>query len=207
MNELAYILEQWDLILDGSPMPIIVVDKTRVDLAKMFKDLKYRKGAEIGTARGSYAITMRLNNPNVELYCIDAWLSYDGLDDYPDQGILSNYYISAQKRLEPYKNIKIINDLSMDAVKQFADGSLDFVYIDANHQFPYVAEDVFYWSKKVRKGGIVAGHDYLLDRREDGFVHVKEVIHAYTEAFDISPWFVVDKCTKKRAGSWFWVKR
>jgi len=207
VNELAYILDAWDLILDGSPMPIIIVDKTRVDLAKMFKELGYARGAEIGTARGSYAITMRLNNPNVELYCIDAWRSYKGLDDYPDQGLLSNYYTSAKKRLGQYKNIKIINDLSMDAVKRFADNSLDFVYIDANHQFPYVAEDVFYWSKKVRKGGIVAGHDYLLERREDGLVQVREVVNAYAEAFGITPWFVVDKCTAKRAGSWFWVKR
>jgi hypothetical protein len=39
----------------------------------------------------------------------------------------------------------------MDALNDFEDDSLDFVYIDGNHEFPYVAEDLFHWSKKVRK--------------------------------------------------------
>jgi len=94
----------------------------------------------------------------------------------------------------------------MDAVKMFDDGSLDFVYIDANHEWPFVTQDIFYWSKKVRSGGIVSGHDYLKVKRPDGLVQVKEVVHAYAEAFDISPWFVIDECIEKRAGSWFWVK-
>ena len=59
----------------------------------------------------------------------------------------------------------------------------------------------------MRPGGIVSGHDYLKVPREDGLVQVKEAVKeavkGYTDAFNISPWFVVDV---RRAGSFFWVK-
>ena len=205
MNELDYIMDNWDLVDVDSP--ILLPNKNRVDLAKLFRELGYIVGAEIGTARGSYAITLSINNPKCKLYCVDAWESYIGLNDYPEQNKLTEYFSAAKHRLKQYKNVEITRELSMNAVNQVADGSLDFVYIDANHEFPFVAEDIFHWSQKVRPGGIVSGHDYLAEQRKDGMVHVKEVVHAYTEAFNIAPWFVVDKCTLDRAGSFFWVKQ
>ena len=33
-------------------------------------------------------------------------------------------------------------------------------YIDANHTFEHVYADIGYWLLKVRKGGIISGHDY-----------------------------------------------
>jgi len=202
---LEYIIDKWAVDV-SQEMPVQLFGTDRVTLAKLFSELGYRKGAEIGTARGSYAITLCVNNPNLKLYCVDAWATYDGLNDYKDQNQLDEYLAHAMRRLEPYKGVEIVYSKSMDAVKQFADGSLDFVYIDANHEFPYVAEDLFYWSKKVKSGGIVSGHDYLKIPRKDGLIQVREVVKAYTEAFNIKPWFVVDKCTEKRAGSFFWVK-
>jgi predicted O-methyltransferase YrrM len=202
----AYIVNKWELDVRAE-MPIHIPKTTRADIAKLYKELDYRKGAEIGTARGSHAITMMVNNPGMKLYCIDAWSTYDGCNDFTDQNKLTEYHNAAKQRLNEYQGIKIINEFSMDAVKRFKDNSLDFVYIDANHEFPYVAEDLFYWSKKVRPGGIVAGHDYLLEPRADGLIQVREVVKAYTEAFNISPWFVVDKATLNRAGSFFWVKQ
>lgn len=202
---LEYIIDKWSVDVTQE-MPIMLPGTDRVTLARLFAELGYKTGAEIGTARGSYAITLSINIPRLKLYCVDAWSTYTGLNDYTDQNQLDEYLAHAMKRLEPYKGIEIVYSLSMDAVKKFADGSLDFVYIDANHEFPYVAEDLFYWSKKVRSGGIVSGHDYLKVKRKDGMVQVKEVVHAYTEAFNIKPWFIVDKCTLKNAGSFFWVK-
>lgn len=202
---LEYIIDKWAVDV-SQEMPVQLFGTDRVTLARLFSELGYRTGAEIGTARGSYAITLCVNNPKLKLYCVDAWATYDGLNDYTDQNQLDEYLAHAMKRLEPYKGVEIVYSKSMDAVKQFADGSLDFVYIDANHEFPYVAEDLFYWSKKVKSGGIVSGHDYLKVKRKDGTVQVKEVVHAYTEAFGIRPWFVVDKATLNRAGSFFWVK-
>lgn len=205
-ESLNYIISKWDLDVNQD-LPIYIPDSNRVDLAKLFAELDYHKGAEIGTARGSYAITMSVNIPKLQLFCVDSWSTYDGLNDYTDQNQLDEYLSTAMRRLKSYKGVELIYAKSMDAVKQFKDESLDFVYIDANHEFPYIAEDLFYWSKKVRSGGIVSGHDYLKTPRKDGMVQVREVVHAYTEAFNIKPWFVVDKATLKKAGSFFWVKQ
>ena len=55
----------------------------------------------------------------------------------------------------------------MDAVVDVADESLDFVFIDADHKYVSVCEDIREWSKKVRIGGIVSGHDYYKTRGEN----------------------------------------
>jgi predicted O-methyltransferase YrrM len=202
-DNLKYIMHKWDLD-KRQRMPIEIQGTARLTLACLFKELGYRTGAEIGTYSGSFAITLSINNPGFKLYCIDAWATYDGLNDYTDAGYLADIFKLATRRLKPYKDIEIIRELSMDAVKRFEDESLDFVYIDANHEFPYVAEDIFYWEKKVKPDGIVSGHDYLQIPREDGLIQVKEVVHAYTEAFNVSPWFLMG--AKESTQSWFWVK-
>ena len=49
---------------------------------------------------------------------------------------------------------------SDQAVHHFKDESLDFVFIDANHEYEEVKKDIELWYPKVKKGGIFAGHDY-----------------------------------------------
>ena len=102
----------------------------------------------------------------------------------------------------------------MDAVKDFADESLDFVYIDANHEFKYVTEDIFEWSKKVRKGGAIAGHDYFYAKqRKFDNIHVRYVVDAYTATFRIHPWYVLGRKEKVEGEvrdqfrSFMWIKQ
>ena len=81
----------------------------------------------------------------------------------------------------------------MDAVQDFDDASLDFVYIDGAHDFKNVADDVSEWTKKVKIGGIVFGHDYKRSRDTGGKypVDVKDVVQAYTYSHKIDPWFIL----------------
>jgi len=101
----------------------------------------------------------------------------------------------------------------MDAVKDFKNESIDFVYIDGNHGFKFVTEDICEWSKKVRKGGVIAGHDYIYSA--DTRIHhqdVKHVVDAYTRACRLR-WYVLgseDKLPgekRDRSRSWFWIKQ
>ncbi len=204
-NVLAYILEKWGLSIHQE-MPIEIPGTTRRFLTLLFAELDYRKGAEIGTLRGNFAYLLAKNNPNAELACIDSWTAYDDYRCHTNTAKLGICHVQAKERLSPFPNVRLINEFSMDAVKQFDDESLDFVYIDANHEWPYVTQDIFYWAKKVRPGGIVSGHDYLKEHREDEFVQVAAAVHGYTEAFNIRPWFVMDECSIDKAGSFFWVK-
>ena len=202
-NELAYITQRFNVDID-QPSPIhIDIELHRVELAKLYSILGYTAGAEIGTATGGYASILTENNRRAAIYCIDPWEVYEDFSIYGVDDSMERNYQKAMIRLSPYKNVRIIRKYSMDALKQFKDRSLDFVYIDANHTLPYIMQDIVGWTRKVRKGGIVAGHDYLEPPLESDKVHVRQAVMEYTEAFDINPWFTIG--TTERALSWLWV--
>lgn len=49
---------------------------------------------------------------------------------------------------------------SPDICSAFSDNSIDFIYIDALHDYESVKKDLHGWYPKVKKGGILSGHDY-----------------------------------------------
>ena len=99
----------------------------------------------------------------------------------------------------------------MDALADFEDESLDFVYIDGDHNFRFIAEDIYEWPKKVKKGGVIAGHDYTtLDGpglyAADCYA-VKCIVDAYTRCFQIPKWYLLGKEREvDKYRSWFWIK-
>ena len=210
MDALKYILDKYGLDI-RQPLPIEIPNVGRVTLAALFGELGYKVGAEVGTERGKFAEIICNSNHGVKLYCIDPYETYTGYRDYLDHTILDGAYLDAKKHLSGY-DVEFVKEYSMDAVRHFADESLDFVYIDANHEWPYVSQDVYYWSKKVRPGGIVSGHDYYRSHIRDSKCHVKTVVAAYAYAFYINPWFILGADAKipgtirDNSRSWFWVK-
>ncbi|OGM04429.1 hypothetical protein A2129_01910 [Candidatus Woesebacteria bacterium GWC1_42_13] len=179
-----------------SPIKLAKINRTIV--AQMFSELGLKTGAEIGVAEGIYSKVLFDNIPGLKLYGIDIWNNYPGYTELADPEKL---YTDAQERLKPY-NCPLIKKFSMDAVKDFADGSLDFVFIDGGHDFKNVACDICEWSKKVRAGGVVFGHDYKFHQafvqktpghyaRLRHAIEVKIVAEAYRDAKGISPWFEI----------------
>jgi len=131
----------------------------RTELAKYFNKLGFKRGAEIGVADGRYSLTLCENIPNLELICVDPYKQYEDNVHDGSQKQLDKCLRTAIERLEKY-NAVFYKDMSLVAAERIVGGSLDFVYIDANHLFDYVMQDIIQWTKKVRKGGIVSGHDY-----------------------------------------------
>ena len=123
--------------------------KDRIELAKLFKELGFKVGAEIGVFQGSYSRALCRYNPDLLLYSIDAWIGQKH----------EKMHERAINKLKGYNAI-LIKEESSVAVKRFEDNSLDFVYIDADHRYPAVLKDLTLWTPKVRSGGIVSGHDY-----------------------------------------------
>ena len=192
-------------------MPIEIPNFGRDNLASLFAELGFKSGAEIGVETGAYSEILLKNNPGLKLYSIDPWKAYEGFRDYTVQDKLDSLYKESKARLAPYPNSKIIRKFSMDAVKDFADSSLDFVYIDGNHSFLNIANDIVEWSKKIRTGGIISGHDYVRHRPHMN-IHVKQVVNAYTDAYSVKPWFVLGSYEeipgqiRDNSRSWMWVK-
>jgi hypothetical protein len=230
VNTLDYILNKFNIAIragqppleasGGQPptkafedrrMPIEIPNFGREDLAGLLGELGFGFGAEIGVETGEYSETLCRRNPGLQLYCVDAWRAYSGYREHVSQEKLDAFYETAKARLEPL-GCTLIRKFSMEAVKGFMPHTLDFVYIDANHEYRHVVEDISEWIKRIRPGGIIAGHDYM-KRVGSGYqVHVVEAVQGYTTAYHIRPWFVLGSKdvregeTRDRPRSWMWVK-
>jgi hypothetical protein len=189
--------------------PIILNESRFSEFPKRLRKLGFKVGAEIGVARGFYAKCLFIRIPKLKLYLIDPWKSYgDYVEHHDDKGqvILDACLEKAKERLKGY-NVEFIRKTSMEAVKDFKDESLDFVFIDGNHSFEYVVEDIAQWSKKVRKGGIVSGHDYWnsIDRgQEIKLCQVKDAVDAWTKTNQIKEWFIG---SEDKSPFWYYVKQ
>ena len=158
---------------------------SKYDLLKHFAELGFTKGAEIGVAEGKFAESMFKAIPNLDLYCIDIWRPYRGNRWGGSRERNKHHFKATVNRLYPYK-AHILREMSMDAVKRFRPGSLDFVFIDANHSFDYVVQDLVEWTKRVRIGGIVFGDDYYeFDCGKQNYGGVVKAVDAYTNAHGI----------------------
>ena len=198
-------------IIDGLNLEgwqVEIPDCGRDDLPEFFKEMGFRVGAEIGVRKGDFSEV--ICKAGLKLYGIDPWRVYaDYVDPYSQQKMDAAKAIVIA-RMKGYDFVPI-QKTSMEAVKDFGDGSLDFVYIDGNHSFKYVVEDIWEWSKKVKKGGIISGHDYLYLSREPHALDVKYVLDAYTRASKLPKWYVLGRRfpppgeKRDRERSWFWI--
>jgi len=199
-DALDFIRRKYKVKIKGEQL--IKLPGKRETLAKLLSEIELSKGVEVGIEQGRFSEVLCKSNPNIELYSVDAWTAYKGYRDHVSQKKLDGFYEKVKKLLKPY-NCKVIKGFSMDVVKQFKDESLDFVYIDGNHEFLQTTQDIAEWSKKVRKGGIVAGHDFRRGDRK-WVCHVKDVVQAWTYAHGIKPWFIFKD---EKSPSWFYVKQ
>jgi predicted O-methyltransferase YrrM len=216
MKTLDYIKKKYQLRYKV-PMPIELPITRTTGLTKLFKELGFKTGAEIGVSNGFYSKWLLSSIRGLKLYCIDPYEVYDDLIETHalfTQDMENQAYENAKKRLARW-NPEIIRKRSMDAVKDFKDNSLDFVFIDGNHTFQYCMNDVAEWEKKVRPGGIIAVHDFwnsvdrkklyveLMEKRDRiKLCQVKDVAFAWTKTNFITPWFI----TQEYCSSWFYVK-
>jgi hypothetical protein len=116
--------------------------------------------AEIGCYTGESTEFFNKCGKFKEIYSIDPWESNVDYNELP----LDNMDVVEQlfdKRIATFKTlVHKIRETSMQAVNRFSDSFFDFVYIDGNHEYDYVKEDIVKWLPKVKLNGIIAGHDY-----------------------------------------------
>jgi hypothetical protein len=118
--------------------------------------------AEIGVCEGTFTEYILRNTLFSKLLLIDPYINFEK-DDYVD-GInkcdMEQYLNNCKNKIQSYRNnIEFIRKTSSEAVKEIPDNSLDVLYIDGNHEYRYVIEDLINYWPKVRPGGIVFGDD------------------------------------------------
>jgi predicted O-methyltransferase YrrM len=144
---------------------------------------------EVGVWKGMSACFMAVEIINsgkkIKFDCVDTWEPFDW-----DTGISKSEYTDLYniflENIEPVKNnINIIKSLSWEASSNYEDESLDFVFIDAGHDYESIKKDLISWLPKVKKGGVIAGHDYYY---KPIFDTVDEIIGEQNVRYQNSCW-------------------
>lgn len=132
----------------------------------------YVMGAEIGVKEGRFIEFLLANNPNLTMLAVDPWEAQpEGNEDYLGWDFNSIYKQYRQK-ISPYLGRVIeIREYSHIAADSIPDIHLDFVFIDAQHDYESVKQDIGLWLPKVRKGGLICGHDH-----DDNFPGVVQAV-------------------------------
>jgi hypothetical protein len=97
---------------------------------------------------------------NIKCYAVDTWKGSSEHQSY-DEIINDTLYDIFLNNIKCLSHVIIpIRKSSIEAAEDFLDGSIDIVYIDANHDYEEVKKDIQAWLPKVKSGGIISGHDY-----------------------------------------------
>jgi predicted O-methyltransferase YrrM len=128
---------------------------------------------EIGVWKGKSAAFMAVEILNsgkqIKFDCIDTW---EGSEEHldPNSGFFEENLVNDKdwlfkhflENIHPVENIvNPIRKPSLEAVNLYKDNSLDFVFIDAAHDYENVLKDIKAWFPKVKSHtGVISGHDY-----------------------------------------------
>ena len=198
MDTNKYLKEKFKVAEDALPPYAGSPDgTTRKDIYTAFVELGFKIGAEIGVFRGRNALRIFEQVPGAKLIGVDPWVFYTGINKGmpPLSRNFERDFQVAQERLKKYDMVWMRKS-SIEGSKLVDDNSLDFVYIDAAHDFNNVIMDLIHWSPKVRSGGIISGHDYS---PVNGVI---KAVNAYTYAHGIKDVHI----TREPLASFFWAK-
>lgn len=144
-------------------------------------------GVEIGVQKGEFSEVILDAWRGKHLISVDPWMT-DVAEQYVDIANVSQtqhnaFFEETKVRLNRFGPRSSIWRLtSLDAAAKIPDFSLDFVYIDARHDYASVLEDLTAWHNKVRPGGILAGHDYVDGHFLGGIFGVKSAVDEFFSA-------------------------
>ena len=200
----------------------------RDDLISDLKNLiPSGKGVEIGVFKGEFSKHI-LNKWEGTLYMVDVWRPLG--NEYEDDSNHKDHLDDYQETMENIKGFEdrgiMVRATSEVAVDMFQDESLDYIFIDANHAYDFVVEDINLWFPKLKKGGMFSGHDYInMDWYNDSnFAPNGKDKYIYTSRLDGTPIYngvfgvnpAVDEfcdkngytpnITKEWFGTWWFIK-
>jgi len=116
--------------------------------------------AEIGVYKGYTTRILQARFPDAQLYLIDPWQE-QALDAkmYRENNAVDWEEIYQDVCAE-FSGCTIIRTDSTTASYMMQPESFDMVFIDGDHSYQAVREDIRNWLPKVRNCGLLCGHDY-----------------------------------------------
>lgn len=125
----------------------------------LFDPEQHLVGAEIGCCWATTSEVLLSSFPHLRLYMVDSWANY------PNYRVMDyeSYYRAAMNRTDFAKDRRIVLRGLSEEMASHCVEPLDFVFIDANHSYDFVKQDLELWYPKVKEGGLVSGHDWQMN--------------------------------------------
>jgi Methyltransferase domain len=139
-------------------------------------------GAWLGKSTSFMAVEILNSGKCIDFDVVDTWGGSNEITLYTKEE-KETLYKSFLQNMAPVNNI--VNPIrmhSVDAAKLYEDKSLDFVFIDAGHEYDEIMSDLNAWYPKVKNEGIIAGHDYFfLNDSEHGWKYpgVRDAVNIF----------------------------
>lgn len=130
--------------------------------------------AELGVDRGEFSEKiLEINRPQ-KLHLIDVWCT-----ERYHEGKRNEVETKFKDQIGTGK-VEINIGYSTDIVNQFPEEYFDWIYIDTDHSYQVTKKEIELWFSKIKPGGIIAGHDYILGNW-NGFIRygVIEAVHEF----------------------------
>ena len=140
-------------------------------------------GSYYGRSLAWLLVEIENKNKNFKVYAIDNWQGNDQEQFYinkknsnPD--FFKNVYEKFKNNLKIFEGkFTPMKMLSWEAANNFQNESVDYIMIDAGHDYDSVKKDLEAWWPKIKKGGFMGGDDYAIENSQDGvFLAVNEFV-------------------------------
>lgn len=173
--------------------------KTREEIIKLIP--KGSICAELGVFNGDFSKFIYNNANPSRLYLVDIFRgtvdSGDKNGDNVRKISLDKSYDDLSKHFKSDKSVVLYKGKSVDFLKGLPDETLDFIYIDADHSYAAVASDLSWARTKVKKNGIIAGHDYCprfsgVMKALDEFVNKFNLVPKFTSSDKIPSFYLIN---------------
>jgi hypothetical protein len=173
--------------------------KRRIDLIKLLPENPVT--CEIGVAEGNFSEDIcRVWKPATH-YLVDNWGTIGTVGDGAfDQEWHTANFKAAKERMRKFPCANFLRGPSHRMAQHVKDRELDLLYIDGDHSFEGVLLDLEHWKDKVKKGGIIAFHDFKMPQ-----YGVTEAVYTFAlkEGFDVN--FILEERVED-TGAWIKTK-
>ena len=148
--------------------------------------------AEIGVWNGGFSEVILEQTQPSKLHLIDPWLYQPDFRNTAfgrprNETRMDEMYEEVAAKFTDEPRVALHRGLSQDVLAQFPDDYFDWVYVDGNHNAPFVDRDVALAFRKVKPGGIISGDDYLWTTDDER--PVRSAVTRFREAFETGPDF------------------
>ena len=139
---------------------------------------------EIGAWTGESSVLFAQHFDQV--VCVDAWSPDLLIDGY----CAADAYIEFLQRTRPFSNIAYVRMNAVSAASLFKPNTASAIYVDADHKYPSVKQDISLYAPVVKPGGYYCGHDYSKEMFPGCVQAIHELLGAPDKVYKDNSWMI-----------------